>query len=226
MKSYRMWREACGSARGAFSLVDRQAEEAFDMKYLKYVVLAAGLAFAAAGGASATTIKSQDYDGNDCAGVFGGTRGTVCKDPIYNSPIIAKVNFEKDDTDQAWGKDADDNVVPLNPVWEISSSFTSVLKTMFSFSFTADGKTGTWTYAQCADCPGITSYVAKFGNKFTHYYTDPQTAILSGSWSVSQGLSHLSFYDTDPPPIPLPAGGLLLVTALGGLVIARRRKKA
>ena len=32
--------------------------------------------------------------------------------------------------------------------------------------------------------------------------------------------------DGNPAPIPLPAGGLLLLGALGGLGLARRRKKA
>jgi len=42
------------------------------------------------------------------------------------------------------------------------------------------------------------------------------------------GLSHLTFYNSEPPVvIPLPAGGLLLITALGGLgIAARRRRKA
>ncbi|OAN82211.1 hypothetical protein A8B78_08785 [Jannaschia sp. EhC01] len=54
-------------------------------------------------------------------------------------------------------------------------------------------------------------------------------------------IQYVVFYDTDPfqgavywsdmsyttaSPIPLPAGGLLLVGALGGLAIARRRKQA
>lgn len=31
-------------------------------------------------------------------------------------------------------------------------------------------------------------------------------------------------YDAVPPPIPLPAGGVLLVTGLGGIAVLRRRK--
>lgn len=49
-----------------------------------------------------------------------------------------------------------------------------------------------------------------------------------GEWAVTlqQGLSHVSLYGA-PAPIPLPAAGLLLLTAIGGLGFgARRRRKA
>lgn len=54
------------------------------------------------------------------------------------------------------------------------------------------------------------------------------SGFTEGEWSVNlqQALSHVSLYGT-PAAIPLPAGGLLLITALGGLgIAARRRRKA
>lgn len=47
-----------------------------------------------------------------------------------------------------------------------------------------------------------------------------------GEWSVNlqQGLSHVSLYGS-PAPIPVPAAGILLITALGGLGIAARRRR-
>jgi hypothetical protein len=53
------------------------------------------------------------------------------------------------------------------------------------------------------------------------------------SWSVNdvesiqgfQALSHTSLWGKDPTTtVPLPAGGLLLLTALGGMALVRRRK--
>lgn len=52
------------------------------------------------------------------------------------------------------------------------------------------------------------------------------------SWSVNdvesiagfQGLSHTSLWGKDVPQVPLPAGGVLLLTALGGMALIRRRK--
>ena len=49
---------------------------------------------------------------------------------------------------------------------------------------------------------------------------------VSGEWSVTekQGLSHISIY-ANVAPIPLPAAGFLLIGALGGLGLMRRRRK-
>lgn len=41
---------------------------------------------------------------------------------------------------------------------------------------------------------------------------------------TQNALSHLSLYGKDVPQVPLPAGGLLLLTALGGMALVRRRK--
>jgi hypothetical protein len=52
--------------------------------------------------------------------------------------------------------------------------------------------------------------------------------ILSGSWSIdagNQSLSHISLYGTlVPATVPVPAAGLLLIGALGGLAALRRRR--
>jgi hypothetical protein len=189
-------------------------------------LLTAGALAVMAGGACAATINQTVYegsgnDGNDCAGVFGKPFES-CVDPVYSSPIIAMVEF-------AWKKSEDDEGVygPLSAIWSINSAFASVLSSMFTFTFDdEEGRSGTWTYAQCTSCPSITSFVAKGGNGFTHYWSDPQTALLTGSWSIDKGLSHLSFYDTDPSPVPAPAAGFLLAGALGGLAALRRRRRA
>lgn len=57
--------------------------------------------------------------------------------------------------------------------------------------------------------------------KLTDYTT-------SGSWTISsQGLSHINLYgQLVPATVPVPAAGLLMVGALGGLAALRRRRKA
>jgi|GEM_PF-882458 hypothetical protein len=48
---------------------------------------------------------------------------------------------------------------------------------------------------------------------------DPNTT-TKDQWA----LSHVALYGKDPTTIPLPAGGVLLLTALGGMALVRRRK--
>jgi hypothetical protein len=52
--------------------------------------------------------------------------------------------------------------------------------------------------------------------------------ILSGSWTVERhALSHANVYGTlTPAAIPVPAAGLMLLGALGGLAALRRRRRA
>ena len=54
---------------------------------------------------------------------------------------------------------------------------------------------------------------------------------FEGYWSVEPtkgaGISHITLYGGDMPQVPVPAGGLLLLSALAGAgVVARRRKSA
>ena len=56
-------------------------------------------------------------------------------------------------------------------------------------------------------------------------WTDLQTNSLLSGCEVECRLSHVTTTGDAPSPVPVPAGGVLLLTALGGMALTRRRKK-
>ncbi|RKT34536.1 putative secreted protein [Roseovarius halotolerans] len=51
-------------------------------------------------------------------------------------------------------------------------------------------------------------------------------SLSNGTWSLNEGLTSTVLIKANIAAIPLPAGGLLLLTGLGGLAALRRRKQA
>ena len=111
-----------------------------------------------------------------------------------------------------------------------------------TLTFGADQTTGTWSY-NGGDTPFIVVYKASpgfigqyfkggiSGNMFDLADLDGASIINPGG--NVPGLSHLSLYAVDgveiSPPVsavPLPAGGLLMLTAFGAFAVQRRRQKA
>jgi len=188
----------------------------------KRALMVAGLS-AVSSVASAAFVAT--IDGNDCAGVFGGSF-PECKVPaLYDpdeTPIIIKFDYNSE--------------TGLFSTTINSALFPTITGSEFSFDFdVSDGGTGTWTYTPGVDDPVINFFVAKGGpdgfNLFSNlgdpnsdtWFTPPTPGVPNA------GLSHLSFYDSDGGEIPVPEPGSLALLGVGLIGIAglaRRRKSA
>ena len=170
--------------------------------------------------ATVSTVIPNPPSGNDCAGLFGDSFNecnVTFTDEAGNdtllSPVIAKWDGDKDGID---GKNT-----ALYPSIDGSE-----------FDVTSNGST-TWTYTPGADDPAIKYWVVKQGNEaFTLFWDvigDPdacntayslaclQLAVAVTAGTFSGDFSHITWYDTEPPVVPLPAGLLLFLTGLAGV---------
>lgn len=184
------------------------------MKHWKTTALAAVAAsFLAAGGAQASLIEVA-VPGND---PFPGA--------LMGSPSLAKCDQggQAGTVCSVW----EDGAAPGNYADAFTVTFIDSMSAEWSFDPTA--VTGV--------APAEVLFPSLIAVKGGNFYNVFDVAgALSGTVStlgieVGAGnqpdISHVSFYDTGPAPIPLPAAGWLMLAGLGGLgLVARRRRKA
>lgn len=199
------------------------------------VLLASALALPASAG-----LITRAFSGNDCSGYFGsGFDADACEifvnennEQIKISPVIAKYEIN-DDGNAVTGTEIN------------SSAFDSFDGSEISF---APDSSGTWTYTPGTDDPGIRYWAAKAGNDFNlfWYVDDAEEGVCAGDaynfaclnlaqvvtqgfWETPEGknLSHITFYDSEPP-ISVPEPGSLALFGLGmlGLFFARKKTKS
>lgn len=125
-----------------------------------------------------------------------------------------------------------------NPITVNAEAFFGVTNWEFvakDESSTGTGQSGTFDFsAFAAQVTGQAMLIFKDGKGTT--LVGYLISSLTGTWSSPfenppfdvrniKDVSHISLY-TAPAPVPLPAAGLMLVGALGGLAMLRRRKSA
>jgi hypothetical protein len=170
---------------------------------------------------------------NDCSGYFGSgfENCRIAFGETDISPVIIK--FDMDDEEDT----------------EINSElFPSVTGDEWEASDTTDNfSEGTWTYTLGDDDPDVRFWAAKSGPGFVLFWdvdADDKTSlcdgtenslaclmaanpVTTGTWATldGKGLSHLTFYDSAPSPVPVPAAFWLFGTALIGFIGVSRRTK-
>jgi hypothetical protein len=179
---------------------------------LAAAVLVAG--FSAPDARAATLVGV--YNGNDPF-----PNNLVIPGKGINSPALAKCD-DAENGRCTW----EDGKAPGN--------YAAAFSVKFDKKVVGQYKSGTWSFDISKVVgtlkPLLPSYLAvKAGPNYAVYAL---LGALSGTWNTAavgnKGISHLSFFDTAPPPapVPLPAAGLMLIGGLAGFGLLRRRAAA
>lgn len=185
---------------------------------------AAAMLVTAAGAASAATCT-----------IGGLTTSIACEGPITgndkDSYPVNGININVNDLDNNSFDGLDSGMFGINTWTEAAKvNAPNFMDGLLTLTYGADNKSGTWSVSSWVGI-GDAMLVVKAGTGFIGYLIDT-TAGLSGTWTTlgltNKGgnqpeISHLTLYTT-PATVPVPAAGLLLLGALGGLAALRRRK--
>ena len=196
--------------------------------------------------ASTVTVMQGFSSENDCSGFFGqgfGSCNIFINDDdgtkIELSPVIAKYDSEdssKNEFNTALYPSINGNefsfTVGTTGTWTYNQG-TGDPSVKYWAAKGSNAFNLFWTVNETATQAGG---ACTGGNLYTLSCLQEALAVTTGGWETplnkqgnNSGLSHLTFYDSVPPTVvvPVPAAGILLITALGGLgVAARRRRKS
>ena len=190
--------------------------------FLRAGAIALGLAVAGLGGSVAFAATwTLGTGNNECAGQNGFSNCT-----LNGSPSIIKYN----------------NPAGSLVLGDTNTNFASITGAELTFSnlvFNGTNLIGfNWSYLAGVNDPGVTAVVLAAGGawKWTTNFTvvgnlffgsvSTLDAGLVNKQGIAQNISHITLFDSYIPPaiVPVPAAGLLLVGALGGLAALRRRR--
>ncbi|MCS6941348.1 MAG: PEP-CTERM sorting domain-containing protein [Geminocystis sp.] len=224
------------------------------MKTMTKVLIAAatvgGMTIVGMETASALSLITARYSGNDCSGVFGRFAECYVSPPnssVKLSPIIAKFDVGQS------GPAINTNIFPTVSGQEWSFSPNN------GRGFPTSASIGSWTYNPGPKDPAIKYWVAKGGNAFNlFFYVNPThtqpggvchgngltslacfqkaVATKSGVWQTPPtkkgnpaGLSHISFYgervSQEEVPEPLTIMGSVLALGLGWGMKQQQQKR-
>ena len=169
------------------------------------------------------------YSGNDCPNVPPPGDGPIesgdgfdCNIVIgddIRSPVIAKVDEpEGTELNTTAFPNLTDDMISVD--WVYDDNDSTVAELLYDTTGYGDGLFGI----------DVTHVSVKYGNSYDLWAINEP--FFLGSFNVDytaaqNAISHVTLWDS-PAPIPLPAAGWLLLTALGGFGVAglRRRRKA
>jgi len=185
---------------------------------------AAAVLVMAAGGASAATCNISDVSNSTaCQGQIAGNH----KDSYAGN------NVNVNDVDGITVDGLDSGMFGINTWTEYAKvNRPTTAAGILTLTYDLGNLTGSWSVTSWAGI-GDAMLVVKGGRGFSGYKIDTSKGLF-GTWSTASltngggnrpAISHMTLYAT-PAPIPLPAAGFLLLGALGGLAVLRRRRRA